>query len=246
MKKTMYALLVGMFLNIPVQAQFLKKLGDKITNKVEKTISENISDKAAKETNETLNQTWKSMDNPGTNAKIPKSYNFDWKYSVSMNTEKMNMDVTYRLKENANYMGMGGGRMGNIFLVMDFENDMTVMYMNGMVRSTKIPKENAGKNPYSDIAYEKIGSKTILGYECEGYRAETEDYVFTFYITDDVGVGFGSLYKNQKYLPEGFDSDWLNEDSLMMSMQMTDKKDPDKNMSMTCTGIEKDDFTISK
>lgn len=259
MKKLMYLMLAAFLLSgTSAKAQFFKKLANKVTNKVEDAVTRNISDKAANEADEALNNVWemdlKGMDigmgSPVDLAEVPNSYNFDWKYSLSMKTKDGGMDFVYRLKEDADYMGMAMPQMANMFIVLDTGNDLTVMYMNGMVRATKLetelPEDTEMENPYSDMEYKKIGSKTILGYDCDGYRAESEDYVFTMYVTDEAGIGFSQLYENQKNLPKGFNPDWISEDSLLMEMQMDNKKDADKSMTMTCTGIEKDNFTISK
>lgn len=251
MKKLTYVLLTCLFLSSTVQAQFFKKLGDKIADKVTNTASENISDKAAKETSKTLNQIW-GIDSKknnsrstafGNNADIPDSYSFDWKYTVNVEVKNNTMALTYRLKEGANYMGV---EMNSIFMVMDFDNKMTVMYMNGFVKSTKIniPEESSEEN--LNMEYKEIGSKTILGYECKGYQMENEDYIITFYVTDEAGIGFSSMYKNQKYIPDGFDADWINGNSLLMEMNMDSKKKTSKNMRMICTSIQKEDYTITK
>lgn len=258
MKKTGILLVGCLLLNTAVQAQFLKKLGDKISKKVEQTASENISDKAAKETDETLNSAWETdltsdeknqsnQINTQPTANYPESYDFDWKYSVSVDMGEKKMNISYRLKKGGNYIGMGGEQMRGMFMVMDFDRNLSIMYINGMVQATKTPNiSKKDQKANENMKYEQIAPKTILGYHCDGYRTEDEDYVMTFYVTDEVGVGFGSLYENQKYLPEGFDPDWINENSLMMEMQMINKKDDDKSMKMTCTEIKPDNFTITK
>lgn len=249
---------VSMFSANNAQAQFFKKLKEKVTNKVENAVTRNISDKAAREANEALNTIWESdlkninvgMGDPVDPAEIPAEYKFDWRYTINMKTDAGEMDFNYRLKEGAPYMGIEMPNMENFFMVIDNEKGMSVMFMNGIVRATKLSSvtvtEDEVKNPYENMEFQKIGTKTIMGYTCEGYKAETKDHSFTIYITDDAGIGFNDIYSNQKNIPKGFDSDWIGEDSLLMEMQMNDKKDPSKNLTMTCTGIEKEDFSISK
>lgn len=250
-----------LLLGISAEAQFFKKLTKKVTDKVERAVTDNISDKAANEADDALNNVWEmdlgksglGMGSPVDPSEIPDSYAFDWKVNYAMEMKSGKMDFVYRLKEGADYMGMAMPKMANMFIVMDQKNDLSIIYMNNkLMRATKINEEaisEAAKKESSyakDMEYEKIGSKTISGYECEGYRAENEDYVFTIYITDDAGIGFSNFYENQKNLPESFNPDWISEDSLLMEMQMTDKKDADKGMTMTCTGIEKENFVIKK
>lgn len=258
MKKNGYLLLVGLLLGTTAEAQFLKKLGAKIADKVEKTATDNLSDKAANETNETLNEAWGgdwSQKNKETSiaenssSGIPESYDFDWKYTLRLDSNKKDIDLVYRLKKGANYMGIGGGMMGNIFMVMDFDRNLSVMFMNGFVRGTKMntSEDSENLNPeMENFTFEKIASKTILGYDCDGYRAENNEYEMTMYVTDEVGVGFTGGFKNQEYLPKNFNPEWINENSLMMEMQMINKKNPKQNMTLICTGIEPENYTISK
>lgn len=258
MKKFGYLLLAGLLLNTTAEAQFLKKLGKKISEKVEETATENISNKAANETDETLNNAWEAdlskknsetgiAENPSTD--IPESYDFDWKYTLRLDSKKQDIDLVYRLKKGANYMGIGGGMMGDMFMVMDFDRNLSVMFMNGFVRGTKMNTSQDSKNlnpKIENFTFEKIGSKTILGYDCDGYRAENEEYEMTIYVTDEVGIGFTGGFKNQEYLPKGFNPDWINENSLMMEMQMINKKNSKRNMTLICTSIEPENYTISK
>ena len=251
--------MIGLVFGTTAQAQFLKKLGKKISEKVEETASDNISNKAANETDETLNKTWETdlskKDEVNNNSernhstsKTPENYDFDWKYSVRLKSEKRNMDFVYRLKEDENYMGMGGSMMSGMFMVMDFDRNLSIMYMNGFVKSSKMkmPNPSDEDNKMKNMTFEKIGSKTILGFQCDGYRAESDEYIMTMYITDDAGIGFPKMYESQKYFPKGFDPDWLTENSLMMEMEIIDKKNSKKSMTMVCIGIEPENFTISK
>lgn len=258
MKKSYFIFLVAfLVMGTSANAQFFKKLKKKVQERVEEVISDNVADKAANEADNALNNVWEmkldslnlgGMGSAIDPSKIPDSYDFNWKYNISMQLQDgKNMDFVYRLKKGAKYMGMELPKMSNMFMVMDHKNEMMVMYINNMVRATKMPQEEAElDNPYSDMEYEKIGSKEILGYNCDGFKSENKDYVFTMYITEEAGVGFSSLYKSQKNLPKGFNPDWISEDSLLMEMQMDDKNDPEKSLTMVCTGLSKENFTISK
>lgn len=259
MKKLQYlSLSFCLLFTFSAEAQFFKKLKEKVANKVEDVVANNIADKAAKEANDALNKIWETdlknmnlgLGDPVDPAEIPESYHFGWKYVMNMKTEAGEMNFTYRLKEGAPYMGIEMPKMQNLFIVIDHEKEMSIIFMNDMVRATKlqteVPEEESTENPYADMEYQKIDSKTILGYDCQGYKAETQEYVFIMYVTDEAGIGFNNFYENQKNIPNNFNPDWINEDSLVMEMQMEDKNDPDKSLTMTCTSIEKEDFTISK
>ena len=245
------------------EAQFLKKLKEKVEKKVEEAATENISNKAANETDKALNNMWeKKLENTNFTmgmdmvdpSEIPAGYNFDWEYSLQMTTTEGEMEMVYHIKENANYVGMKIPQAENMFTVLDNNENMTVIYMNSegnkMVMATRFDvseEELEQENKYEEMEFEEIGTKTILGYECQGYRSENTENVFTFYVTDEAGVSFRDLYQeNQKNIPKGLDADWIKDGTgLMMEMQMKDKENPSKNVSMTCTGIEKKPFSIS-
>lgn len=265
MKKLLIPILCLIFAIPSAEAQFLKNLKKKVQQKVENTVTDNISDKAAAEADNSLNKMWEmnadQMSFPMGSERvdpslIPDTYNFDWEYTLSMETAEGDMDMTYHLKENAPYFGIRMPQSPQMFMVMDTEKDLMLMFLdsegNKMLTGTKLNTEALNDseldNPYEDAEIKQIGTKEILGYSCQGYQTETEEYVFDFYITDEAEISFNEIYKaNQKQAPKGFNPDWLKEGTgLMMHMEMKDKKDPAKNMTMTCTNLEKKDFAISK
>jgi hypothetical protein len=240
------------------EAQFLKKL----KKQVENAAVNNASDKAAPETDKSLNNTWSQpakatgfsmgMDIVDS-AYIPETYDFDWEYTLKVKTREGEMDMIYLIKENAPYFGVKMPQAENMITVLDDKNKMTVMFMNSqgskmvMATITKVSEEEMEhENPYRDMKFEEIGTKNILGYNCQGYRSENTDHIMEFYVTEEAGISFMDIYQeNRNNVPKGFDADWFkNGKGLLMEMEMTDKKDPKKNVSMICTGIEKKPFSI--
>lgn len=251
-------LMALLFLGTPARAQFLKKLGNKISNKVENAVTENIANKAASESEQALNKIYEidlggmevNMGEPVANELIPEAYDFTWKYVMGITTDQGEMEMVYRFRENSPYFGMQMPNMANMFMVMDQEREISVIYMDGRVHATKMSadiSEAAVKDhPTDAMSFEKIAGKTILGYECDGYRAESDEHIITMYITDQTGVGFSSVFQNQKNLPKNFDPTWLKDNSMLLEMQMEDKKDPGKLITMKCSSIEKTPFRITK
>jgi hypothetical protein len=264
MKKIFYLVLAIFFMagTSTAEAQFFKKLKEKVEKKVEDAAIKNVSDKAAKETDKSLNNLWaKQLENSSFSmgmdmvdpSEIPAGYDFDWEYTLKMNTSQGEMDMVYHIKENSPYVGMKIPQAENMFTVLDNKRNMTVLYMNSegnkMVMATRFDiseEDMETDNSYEEMKFEEIGKKTILGYECQGYRSENAENVFTFYVTDEAGVSFRNLYQeNQKNIPEGLNADWIRDGTgLIMEMQMKDKKNADKNVTMTCTGIEKKPFSV--
>ncbi len=247
-----------------MEAQFLKKLKEKVEKKVEHAVTENISNKAAREADKSLNKMWdtKLKNSPipmGANrvdiSEVPQSYDFNWEYQLNMETKDGNINMTYLLKEDAPYFGMRMPQAEGMFMVLDMNNKLSIMYFssgeNNFITASKIDDLMSNEeetNPYKDTELKKIGTKNILGYECQGFEAETEEHKFTFYLTQEAPISFANMYSAEKSnIPKGWNANWLEEgDALMMEMQMVDKKNANRNANMRCTSLEKKSFSISK
>ncbi|MDT0690847.1 DUF4412 domain-containing protein [Salegentibacter sp. F188] len=264
MKKILILCLSVFMIGTTAEAQFLKKLKDKVQEKVENAAIDNVSDKAANETNKGLNSMWEKKLSEGNIAmgmervnpeEIPASYDFDWVYNMHITHKNGEMDMLYHLKKDAPYFGMEMQQQGEMFIVFDDRNDLSVMFMNSgenkYLMATKLNIEDTSEESedyYDDMELKEIGSKTILGFECQGYQGENEDYIFNFYVTKEAGIGFTGMFQDkQNNMPEEFNPEWLQDgDALLMEMQMEDKKRTNNSMSMTCTRIEKESVTIRK
>lgn len=247
-----------------MEAQFLKKLKEKVEQKVEHRVTENISDKAAQEADKSLNKMWEnSLKNSpiplGANrvdiSEVPETYNFSWEYQLNMKTQDGNVEMTYVLKEDAPYFGMTIPQAEGMFMILDMSEKLSIMYFsseeNNFIMASKIDdltnSENE-TNPYENSELKEIGTKNILGFDCQGYETETEEHQITFYVTQDAPISFANMYSDEKSnIPKGWNADWLKDgDALMMEMQMIDKKNPKQNVSMYCTGLDKKAFSITK
>jgi len=264
MKKLILLGLSLLFCISTTEAQFLKKLKEKVEKKVEHAVTENISNKAAREANKSLNKMWdtKLKNSPipmGANrvdiSEVPQSYDFNWEYQLNMETKDGDIDMTYLLKEDAPYFGMRMPQAEGMFMILDMNNKLSIMYFssgeNNFITASKIDdlsNTEEDSNPYQDAELKKIGTKDILGYECQGYEAETEEYIITFYVTQEAPISFANMYSDEKSnIPKGWNADWLeDEDALMMEMQMIDKNNENRNANMRCTGLEKKSFSINK
>ena len=191
--------------------------------------------------------------------KLPETYSFEYIYKLKLTHKKGDVNLDYYLKEEANYFGFDTAEMTkgsadtNIFMVMDAEREITAMFMDMMgkkvVQKTKLKASDfQSEDDMSDYSFTEIESKTINGYDCEGYVSENDKQKITFYITDDVPVSFNQMLgDNVKNLPKGFNADIMKkyaEKGLMMEMIYEDKKKSKNNMTMQCTSLEKTDFSI--
>ncbi len=190
---------------------------------------------------------------------LPSTYDFDYIYQLKMTHKKGDITFDYYLKEGGKYFGFDSAEMSKsspdtkMFMVMDTELEVTAMFMEMMgkkiVQKTKLKASDVMEDDdMSDYTFTEIDSKTINGFECEGFVSENEKVKTTFYITDDVPVSFNQVFgANMKNLPKGFNPDWMKkyaENGLMMEMVFEDKKKAKNNMTMQCTSLEKTNFYI--
>ena len=161
------------------------------------------------------------------------------------------------MKEGATYFGFDSAEMNKnkdtkMFMVMDSNLNITAMFMEMMgkkvVQKTKLKPSDFKGDDDSEYTFTKIDSKTIMGYDCEGFVSENDKTKITFYITDDVPVSFNQVFgANAKKMPKGFNPEWMKkyaENGLMMEMIFVDKKKSKNSMTMNCIGLEKTEFSI--
>ncbi|WGK63882.1 DUF4412 domain-containing protein [Croceiramulus getboli] len=260
----MFLLLLG-FAN-PVQAQFWKKLKKKVEDKVEETVVRKTSEKAEETTAESMDKIFnmefpkngEDVDfTPGNTKDLPEQYTFSWAYGLQMESKQFKgnaLDLTYYLKPEATYWGAiyESGVQQGMTMIYDGPTEQMVMLMDQegqkMLVATKMPKFEVGDNQeIEDYTMTKIAGKEILGYACDGYVLENDDYHFTMYVTFDTPISFSDIYGTSKQLPKGFDPAWLkqgDQEGLMMEMEMVDKNKKKNNVTMRCTQLEQLEYTI--
>ncbi len=265
MKKLLISMFcVGLF-GFSAEAQFLKKLQKKVEAKVEERVTENISNKAAKQAEKSLNKMWdtklKSSPIPMSGStvdseKIPDIYNFTWAYEMQVETTQGNMNMIYYLKEEAPYFAISMKESGDMHMVMDTENEFTVMYFsskgNKFINAYSLDlddlEENDDEDFYKNWEIEEIEGKNILGYNCKGFKAENKESKMKFYMTDETSVTFTGMQtaKNSK-IPKGFTADWLRDGKgLIMEMQMENHNKPEENATMKCISLKQENFSLKK
>ncbi len=271
--KTIKILLLMLFIvgmSNDANAQFFKKMKKKIQNAVENTVLKKTSDKAADETGKAIDKMFDidfGENSPmmtgglmGSMEDIPASYEFDWIYKLEMESKQVKMSdsalyITYYLKKDVPYWGakFEMGQNQNMLIVYDAPTDQIIMFMDQkgkkVAMANKMPNIDSKENKESeDFSITKISGKEILGYSCDGFKMENDEYEFISYVTFETEVGLGDIYGKSKYMPKNFDSSWLKKgdnDGLMLEMQMVDKNKPKNNMTMKCVNLEEQPFSIN-
>jgi len=264
--KCIICVIALLFITNNSQAQFLKKLKNKIQEKAENVIVEKTSDKVAEKTSNSLDNAF-NMNPFGKGANkvepslIPDYYNFSWKYSMLMKTNQGDITFDYFLQPGESYFGFNmptmenKAAMGDLFMVMDNGRKITITFIksdkNSMAMASSMPDDldfEDTNDKAGDFNYEILPDKKIMGYTCKGVKATSEDYEMTMYFTTEAPVSFNDIYKNkQSNIPEGLKKYFKeNERSLMLEMQMTDRKKSKNNATMECIGLEEVQKQIDK
>lgn len=191
---------------------------------------------------------------------IQDVYDFDYTYKLKMTTKKDEVQFDYYLKKDADYFGfllpmVNKGQEGmEIFTVMDNNYNVSAMFMEiagrKIVQKTKLKLDDIKTDEdNSNFTIKEIGSKNILGYNCQGFIVEDKDSHITIYITNEAPISFNKVWDTGKNkMPKGFDPEWVKKYSksgLVMKMHYVDKKKPKNNTSMNCIGLDKTDFSIN-
>lgn len=268
--KKIVALLLFLFIGIGAQAQFWKKIKERAREAAEETVLNKTADKAAEKTDKTLDKIFdmdfgkKSKIDP---AILQNTYEYNWKYTLEMQHKKGAMKINYLLKEGGTDFGssfemdQGAEVINSMLMIMDEAAGVTAILMerNGKKFGQVMPsitddiidmEEKEQENPMNEFEFKKIGTKEILGYECQGFQMENEDVLTTMYIAFDTPVSFNQLAagQNSKRLPKGFDPKWMDkigDNSLMMEMDMVNKKKPKQSAKMTCVALDEELTSIN-
>lgn len=152
-------------------------------------------------------------------------YDFDIVTTMEISTtnadgsseEPMYMDMHF--KDGASYTGtkIRGGQMQqngqDLFIIYDLNNQAMIMLMSSEDQKFSFAydwkqaldfQENREESADEEVnwdeteqwqGYEKIGTKTIAGYKCDGYRQQNDQYTTEVWITRENTFGMASLFK---------------------------------------------------
>ncbi len=256
-----------------LNAQFLKKLQKSVEKGVEKAVLKKTEEVAADKTEQGIDKllnmefmkmydeklkTGKAVD-PSV---LPDQYDFEWKYTMKIETTQGSINMDYYLTPNAEYFGMKPDFTdqkvsGNMIIVMDVERNVTTMFMDmgdkKIAMPTAIPLdielEETDLDTAGEYVFEEIGTKEILGKTCQGFRMENEEMKVIIYSMLDAPISFNQIFgSDSQKMPKGFDPKWLKkmENSLVMEMTYTDKEKSLNATKMECVALSEETFAVSK
>lgn len=245
--------------------QFLKKLKKQAEKAVEEVVIRKTADKAAQMAGKGMDKIF-NIDLAGAQVDpktLPKTYDFEWKYTLQMAHKKGHMNMTYYLKPNAKYFGsepeleqsqMTNGMfmifdeaLGIIVILMENEDTKSGYALKKPTTNIENISDDDTDKPLADYTIKELDTKTILGYECQGFQMENEDLKMTMYVALDAPVSFNQVYGGHvKNTPQGFDPKWMekSKNSIVMEMDLVHKKKKKFNAKMTCIALEKASKTM--
>lgn len=153
-------------------------------------------------------------------------------------------------------------QQGDVFIIYDLKNSAMIMLMNSedekfsfaydwqnaLQQVEEMETEIENDESYDDEAvetesedwngYKKIGSKTIAGYNCDGYRSENEHTITDVWVNSEVSFGMSRMFQanaNAKQLRGKVPSDYPT--GMLMEMETKNLKNGEKTI-MKVTDIK--------
>lgn len=188
------------------------ELADDIANKIYKPLDQAFADAYTESLNDSTAQSSGGSSSFLLNfekaaEKLPTSYTFDVINHMEIEDEKGEINMMKMMfPKEGEYFGMETIDDGNsIMMVYDMQNEIIAMYSEekGKKKVTVMPSMTDFASAYlknsgqieDEYTFEKTGkTKTILGYNCEEYKVESEKYITYSFATNDFPISWKDSY----------------------------------------------------
>lgn len=267
MKKSTIFLLLLLGFTISANAQFFKKLGNKVEKAAEKAVERKAEQKTTKETNKAFDSTFnkkrkknKSLSGmPSFSDSEPAAnYTFNYRADMEIKTGGETMKMSYFLSESGNYLSsmLDDKRMKDkSLMVMDFEREAMFTFMENDGQKIRMAMSLATASAYDQASNEsntKVTatgkSKKILNYNCQEYKMTGDDMYGTMWITKDVNARFPKNFYGMKQDKRNKNNTqaWMKDmNGWLMEMEMTDTSErKPQTMIMTCVFLGESNLSI--
>ncbi|MFP8488421.1 hypothetical protein ACKGJO_04915 [Gracilimonas sp. Q87] len=262
-KFSVILVLMYSFMASTAEAQIWKKIKDKTKSKVEEKVSDKISEQLANAVVEKIDIQFNSPNNPYGNSvrsekpeNLPESYSFDWRFKMKITNAGMQDELLfdYYLTSNGNYVGYEMPEADGVFMVMDGNLKSTISYVeeegNSIALTYSMPDEMTGTEDSEmekeDLVITDLPSKTILGYNTQGKKIESDESTIIMYYTDEIDMNFSGMFpsfsNNEKTPDYNYPQD-MREASVLY-MEVTENESGDKFI-MEGIGIDETDRVIT-
>jgi hypothetical protein len=267
MKKSTIFLLLLLGFTISANAQFFKKLGNKVEKAAEKAVERKVEQKTTKETNKAFDSTFnkkrkknKSLSGMPSfsDAEPATNYTFNYRADMEIKTGGETMKMSYFLSESGNYLSsmIDDKRMKDkSLMVMDFEREAMFTFMENDGQKIRMAMSLATASAYEQASNEsntKVTatgkSKKILNYNCQEYKMTGDDMYGTMWITKDVNARFPKNFYGMKQDKRNKNNTqaWMKDmNGWLMEMEMTDTSErKPQTMIMTCVFLGESNLSI--
>lgn len=250
-----------------------EKVAKAVSKKENDSISENIKEKKKKnggvfgklfnvgemnqgtKTNpQNRNNTNASQPAPAdNNVKLPDSYNFSYQAIIQVTSNNNTAEVEYLLQPNETYYAKKQTKNGfTEHIVYDNERSIEVYYaeIEGQKRQarkkmgilTKVRLLGAYKDaPGKQV--KPLGSKKLLGFNCDGYEIKTQEGTTQFWVTSQAPATlYGAMFKSRAEAPNSP----FTKNSMIMEVTYTSNEAASKNYQMVCTQLQPKNRVFNK
>ncbi|MBT0606705.1 hypothetical protein [Aequorivita echinoideorum] len=239
-----------LLLSTAAQAQFFKKLKERVVNATENTVLNKSEKETTKNVDGAMDGALDFEKKESEKSVIPdRKFEFDYEYKMQLTTDGQSLPMVMYLKSNADYIGMVT-KVDNstVINVVDGKNELVYMFMDvsgqKMLHTTAI--KNSGKNDekIEDYTVTDLPQKTILGFPATGKQLENKTHRIILYYTQEAGVGNNAMAKSDKqYAPlKNYFND--NEDVLVLYVENMDKKKPKNSGTMEAISLKQNKVTL--
>ena len=185
---------------------------------------------------------------PDNNITLPNEYAFSYLATLRVENSTGAVEPVFYLQPGADYYAQKKV-LGELteYLVYDNSNNLAVYFAErgGLKRrshgkinlETKATLMGAYRGAPEVDPIQSLGSKSILGFNSNGYRITTVAGTTELWITDEAPASpFSSMFANlashsQSTIP-------MNDATMVMEVRFASAQSPDDSYHMICTGIE--------
>jgi hypothetical protein len=261
---------VFLFSGFSAKAQLLKKLKDAVKQGIEavdgtqetdnQKTEEGTDGKTGAPTNETaapsgmpgMGETIPAP--PDNNIKLPESYSFSYRATVQIKNSKGTVEPVFYLQPDASYYARKQANDSiTEYLVLDDQNNIAVFFAefegkkrrihNRINLQTKATLIGAYRDAPEKEPVKTLESKTILGYQCQGYQISTEAGTTQLWVTDEAPASlFSTMFAYRTHQP----GSPFSKSSMIMEVTFTSANAPEENYQMVCTALQPETLVLNK
>lgn len=245
-----------------LQAQFWEKLGKRAEEKIEREAEKRVERQVEKKIDKIFNDAENKLDGintktPKKDVKLPDSYAFEWKYTMKMETNNMDVKMHYMLKKEATYFGivmvldeLDTSKSSITIMDRGRKAIITLINMEGQkfYRAMELPDENTEDEDSESTEFKLIKTdvKEILGYDCQGFKVQMDGGVMHFYIAKNAPVTFNRAFGNGQNMPKGLNKELIKEfeNGIMLEVEFISDKSEKNNFKSTCIELKSMDYKL--